>query len=144
MRVKDALIFTNAYVDSVQMSARKHYERGVSRIRDDPPLSWYRTYADQTNNFATSGDVYDNSLLLGYLTATQQYSLAWRLAHTFMYLLNYEKYVVNAPNYADRVRHFRGLKPRYDVDLTKGYMTPGSEAWVELDVGNNSYVCILW
>lgn len=142
MKVNESLTFTNAYVDSVQMSARKHYERDVSRTRDDPLLSWYRTYADQTNNFATSGDVYDNSLLLGYFTATLQYSLAWRLAHTFLYLLNYEKYVVDASDYADRVRYFRGLKPRYNVDLKTGYMSPGSEAWVELDVGNNSYVCI--
>jgi hypothetical protein len=134
--VRECVTLTTSYLDSVEMVVNKHYDT------DDPSMRWYRTYDRQTDAFQHAGDVYDNALVLSYLVSNGRHDQAWRLAHTYLYLMNYERYDVAGVTVEDRVLRFRGLKPRYDVLPDTQRVRPGAEAWVALDVGNNSYAAI--
>lgn len=129
------------YLESVQMKTLQSDLKG----QVDPAGvrgAWYATYSKQENNFKYSGDIYDNSLVLSYFIANGRHRQAWELAHTFFNIMCFsEKYDPNACTYEERVKDYRGLKPRYNA-LPDGKVAPGSEAWVQLDLGNNSYMTI--
>lgn len=139
--IKQCVHLFDLYLESVQMVTKIASLKGQP-MPGVPNGAWYATYSKQTNSFRYSGDIYDNSLVLNYFIAVGRHREAWELAHTFLNIMMFiEKYDPSACDYEKRIANYRGLKPRYNA-MPDGTMSPGSDAWMGADLGNNSYMCI--
>jgi hypothetical protein len=86
-------------------------------------------------------DVYDNSLVLHYLTSTMQISAATLLARSILVLMVKEGWNPDGATAAARLQNFGLLSVRYTAN---GSLPSGDLAWESgiKDIGNNSYVGI--